>query len=52
MIDNLAIGITHLLMALAAFRMLSRADLDREPEGASEAAPARGPRNEMRLPGV
>lgn len=53
MIDNLAIGITHLLMALAAFRLLRRADLDNEPEGA-EPRPTAGERlrKEMRLPGV
>lgn len=52
MIDNLAIAITHLLMALACFRLLSRADLDRDPEGqASEPETVRG-RKEMRLPGV
>ncbi len=30
MIDNFAIGLTHLLMALAAWRLLSRSDLDQE----------------------
>ena len=52
MIDNLAIGITHLLMALAAFRLLSRADLDREPDGQAEEPVAGHGRKEMRLPGV
>mgnify|MGYP007071084511 CR=1 FL=1 len=53
MIDNLAIGITHLLMAWAAFRLLRRADLDNEPE-TSAPAPTAGERlrKEMRLPGV
>ena len=30
MIDNLALGITHCLMLLAAFLLLKRPDLDRE----------------------
>ncbi len=30
MIDNLALGITHGLMLLAAFMLLKRSDLDRE----------------------
>lgn len=30
MIDNFAIGVTHLLMMLAAFLLLSRRDLDDE----------------------
>lgn len=29
MIDILALGLTHALMALAAWRLLARADLDR-----------------------
>jgi hypothetical protein len=36
MIDNLALGLTHGLMLLAAWRLLSRPDLDREGD-----APAR-----------
>jgi hypothetical protein len=32
LIDYLAIGVTHLLLVLAALRLLSRADLDRETE--------------------
>lgn len=53
MIDNLAIGITHLLMAWAAFRLLRRADLDNEAD-ATNPRPTVGERlrNEMRLPGV
>jgi len=30
MIDNFALGLTHGLLFLAAWRLLSRADLDRE----------------------
>jgi hypothetical protein len=30
MIDNFSLGLTHGLMLLAAWRMLSRLDLDRE----------------------
>ena len=40
MIDNFAIGITHLLMMVAAFRLLGNPRLDREPtihEGAGDA---------------
>ena len=36
MIDNLAIAVTHGLMLLAAWRLLSRADLD------DDAAPREG----------
>ena len=38
MIDNLALGITHVLMLLAAFLLLKRPDLDRE-------GPVEPPRN-------
>jgi hypothetical protein len=31
MIDNFALGLTHALMALAAWRLLRRSDLDHEP---------------------
>ncbi|WP_274604013.1 hypothetical protein [Sphingomonas sp. CFBP 13720] len=30
MIDNFSLGLTHLLMLLAAWRLLRRPDLDRE----------------------
>jgi len=30
MIDNFALGLTHFLLLLAAWRMVSRADLDDE----------------------
>lgn len=45
MIDYLALALTHALLALAAWRMLQRADLDREePEAAPDAAePPAGP---------
>ena len=32
MIDNLALGLSHGLMMLAAYLLLKRPDLDREPE--------------------
>jgi hypothetical protein len=32
MVDYFAIGLTHLLMAFAAWRLVLRDDLDREPE--------------------
>ncbi|WP_068092302.1 hypothetical protein [Novosphingobium rosa] len=38
MIDNLAIGITHLLLVIAIIRLLGRADLDKEPVKAPDAA--------------
>ena len=37
MIDNFGIGLTHLLMMIAAWRLLRRPDLDRE----GDAAPTR-----------
>ena len=37
LIDDLAIGITHLLLVIAIIRLLSRADLDREPQRKAEA---------------
>lgn len=47
MVDALALGITHLLLALAAWRLLLRDDLDREPPssgiGTSPVPPARDP---------
>jgi hypothetical protein len=48
MIDNFAIGLTHLLMALAAWRLLSRKDLDSESSGDSpseSASPKQGVRH-------
>jgi len=32
MVDYFAIGLTHLLLALAAWRLVLRRDLDRDPE--------------------
>ncbi len=43
MIDNLALGITHLLMMVAAILLLRRPDLDREP-GARDSAGDTTPR--------
>lgn len=37
MIDNIALGLTHVLMLVAAWRLLRRPDLDRE----GDAAPRR-----------
>jgi len=31
MIDNFALGLTHVLMIIAAFLLIRRPDLDREP---------------------
>lgn len=36
MIDNLSLGLTHVLMLLAAFLLLRRPDLDREDAPPSE----------------
>ena len=47
MIDNLALGLSHGLMILAAWRLLTRRDLDDpaapKPERAEKAKPAWGP---------
>ncbi|MFC4294437.1 hypothetical protein ACFO0A_05115 [Novosphingobium tardum] len=40
MIDNFALGLTHFLLAVAVWRLLGRADLDREPD--AEPAPPKG----------
>ena len=42
MIDNLALGITHLLMMIAAVLLLRRPDLDHEPSAG--ARDAKGPK--------
>ena len=39
MIDNFALGLTHALMALAAWRLIRRNDLDYEPEDSQPAVP-------------
>ena len=39
MIDNFALGLTHALLALAAWRLLSRPDLDDASARAPEAPP-------------
>lgn len=42
MIDNFSLALTHGLMLLAAWRLLSRTDLDEDPApGAEAAAPKR-----------
>lgn len=38
MVDYFALGITHLLMALAAWRLLLRDDLDREDKACGEGS--------------
>lgn len=43
MIDNFALGLTHGLMLLAAWRLLRRPDLDRE-DGGTERVFRRRPR--------
>ncbi len=39
MIDDFAIGLTHALMALAIWRLLSRVDLDAEPVARPDTSP-------------
>ena len=39
MIDDFAIGLTHMLMALAIWRLLSRVDLDAEPVARPDVSP-------------
>ncbi|MGA1798759.1 hypothetical protein VH567_08255 [Sphingomonas sp. 4RDLI-65] len=43
MIDNLALGLSHGLMMLAAFLLLKRPDLDREPSPHDKADTTRPP---------
>jgi len=47
MVDYLAIGITHLLLMLGAWRMLNRADLDRED--VAPGTPVHGPARRARV---
>jgi hypothetical protein len=46
MIDNFALGVTHGLLMLAAWLLLKRPDLDREPRTGDQpkAKPGRRPR--------
>ena len=44
MIDDFAIGLTHFLMALAIWRLLSRTDIDAEPVALPDASPDDSPR--------
>jgi hypothetical protein len=44
MIDNFALGLTHGLMMLAAFLLLRRPDLDREPRETPDAKRESPPR--------
>lgn len=54
MIDDFALGLTHFLMALAIWRLLSRADIDTEPVARPDVSPddvttLRPGRRKMRL---
>lgn len=40
MIDNFALALAHGLLALAAWRLLVRADLDQDPPADAEPGPA------------
>jgi hypothetical protein len=42
MVDNFALALTHGLLALAAWRLILRADLDRDPASEDEARPHGG----------
>ena len=44
MVDYFAIGLTHGLLALAAGRLMMRADLDADPGSDGEAPPRPGAR--------
>ena len=45
MIDQFALALSHGLLALAAWRLVLRADLDRDPGSEDEAPPRRGKRD-------
>ena len=40
MIDNFALGLIHLLLGIAVWRLLSRPDLDRDPDEPQAPRPA------------
>lgn len=40
MVDNFAIAVSHLLVALAAWRLVWRADLDKEDPPAKDGTPS------------
>lgn len=42
MVDYFALALTHGLLALAAWRLMQRADLDRDPPADSAELPADG----------
>ena len=44
MIDNFSLALTHGLLLLVAWRLLSRADLDEDPAPGTEPAAARSRR--------
>lgn len=48
MIDNFSLGLAHVLMLYAAWRLLARPDLDRDGEGPE--SPRFGPPNRERRP--
>ena len=49
MIDNFALALSHGLLLLAAWRLLSRPDLD-DPAAAPPPPPAAGPRPFLKAP--
>ena len=57
MIDNLAIGLAHLLLALVALRLVMRKDLDNDPaegdapqvSGPDANGPGQKPRRQMEV---
>ncbi|MDE2595368.1 MAG: hypothetical protein KGL44_00675 [Sphingomonadales bacterium] len=44
MVDYFALGVTHVLLAFALWRLLNRNDLDRDPTEGDDAVPAKGNR--------
>jgi len=42
MVDLFALTLSHALLALAAWRLVLRPDLDRDPEGGLDKDPPRG----------
>ncbi len=45
MIDQFALALSHLLLAVAGWRLMLRADLDAEQDDEPGAAPQDGPRS-------
>lgn len=48
MIDYFSLAVTHGLLALAAFRLMLRADLDRDPDPQADEEPEQAPAGQDR----